>query len=334
MSDWRIITGDALESLRGLDAGSVQCCVTSPPYWGLRDYGVGGQLGLEATPEEYVSRLVEVFAEVRRVLADDGVLWLNMGDCHVTNPSAMAARGLRGSSWNLKHKDLVGMPWRLALALQADGWYLRCDVIWNKPNPMPESAKDRPTKSHEYLFLLSKSRRYYYAANAIAEPVTGNAHPRGNGINPKAHIPSGWNTGPGNHHGREGRYKQPGKNSRVFVDRVPKPRKQNPSWSHAVRGLVEKRNRRSVWTIATRPFPGAHFATFPPALIEPCILAGSRTGDLVLDHFVGSGTTGVVALRLGRDFLGIELSPEYVAMAERRIGEATRQGRLELGETP
>ncbi len=338
---WRIVVGDALECLRKQPDGLARCCVTSPPYWGLRDYGVDDQIGLEPTPEEYVARLLAVFHELRRVLADDGTLWLNLGDSYAGSWGAQSRRGdedgvsgpqiaahpkgqtKTGSlehTPGLKPKDLVGVPWRVAFALQADGWWLRSDIIWSKPNPMPESVTDRPTKAHEYLFLLSKRERYYYDAEAIAELVTGNAHPRGNGVNPKARIPMGWDTGAGSHREKVGRYKKPGKNSGVLVDRVPRPRKkQNPSFSAAVTDPVERRNARSVWTIATEAFPEAHFATFPQALVEPCILAGSEPGDMVLDPFVGSGTVGVVALRHGRGFVGIDLSPEYAEMSRHRI---------------
>ena len=313
-----ILVGDALERLRELPDESVQCVVTSPPYWGLRDYGVDGAYGLEPTLDEYIELMVEVFSEVRRVLRKDGTLWLNLGDAYSgsgkglngdgshsvggkqdTNIGALTAP--RPGSTGLKPKDLIGLPWRVAFALQTDCWWIRSEIIWHKPNPMPESVRDRPTRAHEYVFLLTKSARYYYDAESIKEQVTGTAHSRGEGVNPKA--------------------KMPGRNSRAFVDRVPKPRKQNPSFSAAVVGLVEERNKRSVWTIATHSFSGAHFATFPPALVEPCILAGSRGGDTILDPFCGSGTTGLVALRLGRKFIGIELNPEYAAMAEQRIRE-------------
>ena len=316
----KILVGDALERLRELPDESVQCVVTSPPYWGLRDYGVDGAYGLEPTLDEYIELMVEVFSEVRRVLRKDGTLWLNLGDSYAGSWGAQSRsapvdgisagqiqahpqRTGTGSTarTGLPAKNLVGIPWRVAFALQADGWWLRSDIVWHKPSPMPESVTDRPTRAHEYVFLLTKSARYFYDAESIKEQVTGTAHSRGEGVNPKA--------------------KMPGRNSRAFVDRVPKSRKQNPSFSAAVAGLVEKRNKRSVWTIATHSFSGAHFATFPPALVEPCILAGSRGGDTILDPFCGSGTTGLVALRLGRKFIGIELNPEYAAMAERRIRE-------------
>ena len=308
MSGWSILEGDALLRLRGLAAESVQCCVTSPPYWGMRDYGVECQLGLERTPQEYIEKMVSVFREVRRVLRSDGTLWLNMGDSYAAGGNGGHHKNETFHGHNdrdgdmtgrrkiapagLKPKDLVMMPARLALALQSDGWYLRQDIIWSKPNPMPESVRDRCTKAHEYLFLLSRSERYFYSFDAMQEQVTGGAHARGNGVNPKA-----------------GKWKTP--------DGM-RPR-QNESFSAAVNELVDSRNRRSVWTIPTEACPEAHFATFPTALVEPCILAGSREGDMVLDPFSGSGTTGLVALRYGRRYLGIELNPGYVEMSRRRI---------------
>jgi DNA modification methylase len=326
-----IRVGDAIEQLSLLSDESVQCCVTSPPYWGLRDYGVTGQIGLEATPEAFLEKMVAVFEQVRRVLRKDGTCWINMGDSYASNAGGYSETGSRGATScprisagtmsaivqnrkrlpasGLKAKDLCGMPWRLAFALQAAGWYLRCDIIWHKPNPMSESVRDRPTKSHKYLFLLSRNERYYFDAEAIKEPVTGNAHTRGNGVNPKAYkMPDGWDTGPGAHgafhrNGRE-KGKTPGRNSRIHMDRDnehaarAKHPRQNASFSAAVRGLVEKRNKRSVWTVATAPYKEAHFATFPPKLIRPCILAGTKLGDLVLDPFGGSGTTAMVALQL------------------------------------
>ena len=415
-----------------LEDASVHCAVTSPPYWGLRDYGlessvwggdpdhgheredaswqrrsndakpgpkqstnqgsVGrdvpvqgafcecgawlGTLGLEPTPDLYVQHIVEVFREVRRVLRDDGTLWLNLGDSRVVTPKGnlngqdksgltstltqenSPAQGVNKLASGLKPKNLVGIPWRVAFALQADGWYLRCDIIWSKPNPMPESVQDRPTKAHEYVFLLTKKPRYYYDHEAIKEPVTGNSHPRGNGVNPK-----------GGHNKLDGRYRP----------------KQNESWSAATSGLVENRNRRDVWTIPTQPYPEAHFATFPEALTEPCILAGTsergvcavcgapwervverkpmrinrsnahppelrtRTSGTmtepptsktngwhptcdhdaetvpatVLDPFVGSGTTAAVAQRLGRRAIGVDLSAEYLELAQQRVARVT-----------
>jgi DNA modification methylase len=296
-----ILVGDCLQRLREIEAGSVQCCVTSPPYFGLRDYGVAGQIGMEPTPDEFVSALVAVFREVRRVLRDDGTLWLNLGDSYAAQGGKQVAQTkwqVEGASdgqnagqsrrapGGLKPKDLIGIPWRVAFALQADGWYLRQDIIWNKPNPMPESVRDRCTKAHEYLFLLSKSPQYYFDTDAISEESV------------KGASGSVFNSGKTAAH-------QLGRSSNVE------------------RAESERRNKRSVWTVATQPFKEAHFATFPPALIEPCILAGSRGGDLVLDPFMGAGTTGLVAQRLGRRWIGCELNPEYAAMAERRIAGET-----------
>jgi len=392
--------GDCRELLREMPSGSVRCCVTSPPYWSLRDYGIPastwpdgwvGCLGLEPTPEMYVDHLRSVFREVHRVLADDGTLWLNLGDCYVSAPPGNAdrdhshgvwkdtrglqeatairkqARGYRGdrlangrgdhpailrkktranrdgthagkhtaiaalgpmtqpnrlSIQGLKPKDLVGIPWRVAFALQADGWWLRSDIIWAKPNPMPESAKDRPTRAHEYLFLLSKSATYFYDYDAIAEPVTGRAHPRGGAGSPFDNTPSGWDTGLGrSHRTKIGRYRSGNKARKFRADAGGV--EEDLHRGHQGFGVPWEdngsRNRRSVWTISTQPFADAHFATFPEALVEPCILAGSAPGDLVLDPFVGSGTVGVVALRNGREFRGLELKPEYAQMARRRI---------------
>lgn len=262
--------GDCRESLRSLAAGSVQTCVTSPPYFGLRDYGHDGQLGLEQTPDEYVFTMVDVFREVRRVLADDGTLWLNLGDSYG------------------KKKQLLGIPWRVAFALQADGWYLRQDIIWHKPNPMPESVTDRCTKAHEYVFMFSKKPKYYFDHEAIKEPL----------------APSSV-----------ARLAQPTLAQQAGSTRVPGKTNGNMK---AV-GNGETRNRRSVWTVTTKPYKGAHFATFPPGLIEPCVLAGSRPGDTVLDPFGGSGTTAGVALRHGRKAILCELNPEYAALISDRI---------------
>jgi DNA modification methylase len=322
---------DVLKGLKKLADNSVHCVVTSPPYWGLRDYNHAGQIGLEKNPGEYVEKMIRVFSEVRRALRPDGTLWLNMGDCYnsKTNQKGIsfrrdrkavlpnkAKRMSRGSGrWgggsshvpNLKTKDLIGMPWRLAFALQEDGWYLRADIIWAKPNPMPESVTDRPTKSHEYIFMMTKSAQYFYDAEAIKEDVTGNAHSRGNGINPKARIPSGWDTGPGQHNDKQGRYE----NKKVKV-------KQNESFSGSIKDLVQKRNKRSVWHILTQAYPQAHFATFPEELPEICIKAGCPTDGVVLDPFCGSGTTGEVAVKLGRKFIGIDLNKNYLELARQR----------------
>lgn len=308
------MAGDCLSRLREIPDGSARCCVTSPPYWGLRDYGVEGQLGLEQSPYEYVANIVAVFREVRRVLADDGTLWLNLGDSYSNigktggRSSGKHARALHGGHQTssrasggkiegLKPKDLVGVPWMVAFALREDGWYLRSDIIWAKPNPMPESVTDRPTKAHEYLFLLSKSERYYYDREAVLEPFVGQTeHDRGGG-----------------------RYAAPGQPAH--------------SRDAGKRGAPDAkgRNKRSVWTITPKPFKGAHFAVFPPALVEPCVLAGSQTGDVVLDPFTGSGTTGMVAREHGRRFLGVELNPNYAAMAWERISNGVPRPQLTKG---
>jgi DNA modification methylase len=472
-----IYCGDACLLLPQLPDESVHCVVTSPPYWGLRDYGtakweggdplcdhvetklrcginlakspastrggakkcadVGGipyrkecakcgalrldsQIGLESSPWEYIQKLVLLFREVRRILRKDGTLWLNMGDAYSNDTkwgghsgglnAHSAAGGYRGqrvrhgkdcdpkrgpaapgqpfqsSPGPFKPKDLIGMPWLLAFALRTDGWYLRSDIIWNKPNPMPESVNDRPTKAHEYIFLLSKSSRYYYDAEAICEPASPESHLRyargrapdhkwadggpGNqtiakgfehmlpapGVNPKARLafPSGWDSSENtNHHGKDGRYAKEGKNSRFHEDRDPHHpakrkryrgkdeerdqqglkvserfgrgpgwrQKQNPSFSAAVADLVETRNKRSVWEVATQPFPEAHFATFPEELITPCVLAGAPMGGTVLDPFFGSGTVGLVARRMGCKTIGIELKSEYVEIARKRLAQ-------------
>ena len=288
--------GDCLEVLRTLPEASVQCCVTSPPYYGLRDYGHADQIGLEQSPEEYVAKLVAVFREVRRVLKDDGTLWLNLGDSYANGgrqtrdqDGKLSQRGMDiRPNDGAKPKDLLGIPWRVAFALQADGWYLRQDIIWAKPNPMPESVRDRCTKAHEYLFLLSKADRYYFDADAIAEPsIKGSAGSR-------------FDAGKTALHGL-------GRSSEK--DRIER----------------DSRNRRSVWTIATKPYSGAHFAVMPPALVEPCILAGSRPSDVCLDPFSGSGTVAAVAASLGRQAIGIELNPEYQSLAIERIEDAQRQ---------
>lgn len=327
----RVIQGDALEVLATLPDESVHCVVTSPPYWGLRDYGVDGQIGLEVTPEVFVEALVGVLREVRRVLRADGTLWLNLGDTYIggrnggiggnTKLGSQRNHLAASQAWHahggkthrrcpgFKPKDLVGIPWRVALALHADGWWLRSDIVWSKPSPMPESVSDRPTRSHEYVFLLARSHRYYYDAAAIVEPVTGGAHPRGHGINPKARLGA-----------KDQEREASGEKTSVRFGRGAGWRsKQNPSFSAAVRELVETRNRRSVWTIAQEPFSQAHFATFPTKLVEPCILAGCPPDGTVLDPFAGAGTTGLVADRLGRDAILIELNPEYCEMARRRI---------------
>ena len=301
--------GDCLESMRKMPDQSVNCCVTSPPYFGLRDYGMPGQLGLEATPEKFVQALVAVFREVRRVLRDDGTLWLNLGDSYARAPGkGGSGPGGKNREWygenygqargaeipaGLKPKDLIGIPWRVAFALQADGWYLRQDIIWHKPNPMPESVRDRCTKAHEYIFLLSKSPSYFFDSEAVRE---GAVRPTG---------------------GRAATFDRGG--NAVSQHVIPG---QSAAQHRADRGPVPntgKRNRRSVWTVPPKPFKGAHFATFPPDLIEPCILAGCPEGGVVLDPFGGSGTTAGVALKHGRNPIICELNPEYAAMIDDRV---------------
>jgi DNA modification methylase len=373
--------GDVRDGLRAFIAAGIraQTCITSPPYWGLRDYGVPGQLGLEATPGEYVERMVEVFRLVRDVLAGDGTLWLNLGDSYAGSRCGgdTGQSGLEGSRKameaskdarramtrsrrrddepiprsdvainGLKPKDLVGMPWRVAFALQADGWYLRSDIIWHKPNPMPESVNDRPTKAHEYLFLLAKSERYFYDADAIKEPACENTHDRTrkeraspdhksapdarrNGTRPHKPV-AGWANGAGiSHDAIDHAQEQAGRDGKLLRKAGVNPKaqasspgaKQNASFASAVSGIVSTRNKRSVWTIATEPYSEAHFATFPTALVEPCILAGSRPGDIVLDPFMGSGTTAMVAQSLGRRWIGCELNGAYVEMQRQRAAQ-------------
>jgi site-specific DNA-methyltransferase (cytosine-N4-specific) len=292
----RCLIGDCRDGMAELIAAGVrvQTCVTSPPYWGLRDYGVSGQLGLESTIAEYVENMVDVFRLVRELLADDGTLWLNLGDSYSAgsdNPSPKHSAdnvGMIRRAVDLRPKNLCGIPWRVAFALQADGWYLRSDIIWAKPNPMPESVTDRPTKAHEYLFLMSKRERYYYDAGAIAEPAAYAGEQLGI-VRGSKRRPTAMGVAPS---GNEA----PGSDA----------------------DIAASRNRRSVWTIATEPYADAHFATFPTALVEPCIAAGSRVGDVVFDPFMGSGTVAQVAQDLGRRWLGCELSPEYARMIEKR----------------
>lgn len=437
----KLLLGNCLDKLLTLPDKSVHCCITSPPYWGLRDYGIEATFwpevtfspmagippitipemncvhGLETDPLSYVGHAVLIFREVKRVLRNDGTLWLDLGDSYFANPN-MDNGDLkygpgrkridspnRHKVFGFKSKDLIGIPWRVAFALQADGWYLRCDIIWHKPNPMPEAVTDRPTKAHEYLFLLSKSQKYFFDQEAVKEPVTGNAHARGNGLNPKANIPTGWDASGGNHRKLQGRYNN--------VSRLHTP-KQNESFSSLCNELVGKRNIRSVWTIEedeylqflkwksehksdkkdvwtipTQGFKGAHFATFPERVVEPCIKAGTsekgccpecgapwvriteKTKSIarkvssshaavpgqqphgtfcterhdtpsevktigwqpscnhnlnpipctVLDPFAGSGRSGVVANKLNRNFIGIDINPDYLKMAEKDIYE-------------
>jgi len=343
----QIITGDCRAVLRSLPPDSVHCCVTSPPYFGLRDYGVAGQIGLELTPAEYVAELVAVFREVRRVLRDDGTLWLNLGDSYAgswgaQSRAAGAAGSLDGGNMlsarqiaahpkresgtgslkntpGLKAKDLMGIPWRVAFALQEDGWYLRQDIIWSKPNPMPESVRDRCTKAHEYIFLMSKSPRYFFDADAIAEPLAPSSIARlsqPNLANQKgsARVPGKTN----------GNMKAVGRGGATAFRGQGHFRDGEGPANRAGRemkdvGTGSTRNKRTVWTVSTKPFKEAHFATFPVDLIEPCILAGCPGGGTVLDPFGGAGTTGLAAAAAGRRAILIELNPEYVAIARKRL---------------
>lgn len=325
-----ILQGDCRQRLAELESGSIHTCVTSPPYFGLRDYGVDGQMGLEPTPDEFVAGMVAVFREVRRVLRDDGTLWLNIGDSYNAHPGQrkvgdsvgpkretnVGAGGIGSRSVaSCKPKDLIGIPWMLAFALRADGWYLRQDIIWSKPNPMPESVRDRCTKAHEYLFLLSKGPRYYFDAEAIAEPVTASTIAR---LGQNLEAQTGSDRVPGKTNGamkakppRFGGSKYGDDNSRYSATKS----------GNEYTSTAGTRNKRSVWEVATQPFSEAHFATYPPALIEPCILAGCPKGGTVLDPFFGAGTTGLVADRLQRNCIGIELNPEYAEIARKRLSK-------------
>lgn len=298
----KIFRGDCLAVLKTMESNSINCCVTSPPYWGLRDYGVKNQLGLEETPEAYVRKMVKVFREVKRVLKKDGTLWLNLGDSYNAGREGGHSGGKKGISRTtigpqrcgvnaplLKPKDLVGIPWRVAFALQDDGWYLRQDIIWHKPNPMPESVRDRCTKAHEYIFLLAKSESYHFDSKAIEEPAKWERW--GNQTENKKH------------HGTAGHL-----GGKTLAE-LP---------------IRDKKNKRSVWTVTTKPFKGAHFATFPPDLIEPCILAGCPEEGIVLDPFLGAGTTALVSKKHNRKCVGIELNPEYVQIAANRLKNAPK----------
>ena len=304
----RILIGDSLKVLKTIPDCLVHCCVTSPPYYGLRDYGVKGQIGLEETPQEYIQNLVAVFREVKRLLRDDGTLWVNIGDSYAGSGKGGQPETKRSKNWQpvypkheekygLKAKDLIGIPWLLAFALRADGWYLRQDIIWHKPNPMPESVTDRCTKSHEYIFLLSKSARYYFNHSAIKEPsVTFNTSIR---------------------------------------DRETSRLNSTPGRSK-IRGLVKNdyidRNKRDVWTVNTEAYSDAHFAVFPEKLILPCVLAGCPENGVVLDPFMGSGTTAVVAVKTQRNYIGCEINSDYVKISEKRIAEET--GLFSFSEKP
>lgn len=319
----RVTCAEATDFLRGLPTGSVQTLITSPPYYGLRDYNVDGQIGLEETPAEFVAKLVAVFQEVRRVLRDDGCIWINLGDTYSAGGRGSGGdtakqRSNKGTrvgvvkeAWKVQgygEKQLIGIPWRVAFALQDDGWILRSDIIWSKPNPMPESVTDRPTKAHEYVFLLSKKPTYYYDADAIREP---------NAVNPN------WNYGKSRKTSQD-EYKTNGDNKR---------RKHSSEGWHRLAPTGEDgngRNKRSVWECATEPTPFAHFATFPTKLITPMILAGAPVGGIVLDPFAGSGTTLLTARNLGRVGIGCDLNPEYAQLANDRLSKPFTLPMLEM----
>mgnify|MGYP003647476128 FL=1 len=304
--NYEIKVGNCIDVLKTMANESVHCCVTSPPYWALRNYDHPDQLGQEPTPEEYVENLVDIFREVKRVLRDDGTLWLNLGDSYVgtgskgkhKDPKSNSRNGQTSATNNkvqgLKSKDMVGIPWRVAFALQEDGWYLRSDIIWHKNNCMPSSVKDRPTSSHEYIFLLAKNQKYYYDKDAILEPL---AHPElcdkgPSGFGGLKHTAMSKNTTNATYSGRKYDAKK-----------------------------LKGKNKRDVWTIPTSGYKGSHVAVYPPKLIEPCILAGCPNGGIVLDPFSGAGTTGVVAIQNGKQYIGIELNPEYVKLSEDRIND-------------
>lgn len=334
-----ILNGDCRTVLGKLADQSVQCCVTSPPYWGLRDYGHDDQIGQESTPDAFVANMLDVFMQVHRVLRDDGTLWLNLGDSYsnsgfgprsggTLNQWKNGGRrepgevpdGIRGKVSGLPDKNLIGIPWRVAFALQEAGWYLRSDIIWAKPNGMPESVTDRPTRNHEYIFLLTKSPRYYYDHEAIKEPYSENTMPRMERGVSDTHKNVNGAPGQRNHTMNSPRLhsKYTGQATKDYAAGGA----QDPS---ETKRRVEESilngkgaNKRTVWTVTTAPFPGSHFATFPPDLIKPCILAGTKAGDVVLDPFGGSGTTGMVATELGRKAILIELNPEYAKLCEDR----------------
>lgn len=324
--------GDCLETLRRMPDGVVQTCVTSPPYFGLRDYNCDGQIGLEPTPEQFIAKLVDVFREVKRVLRDDGTAWVNIGDSYQTTSgggqqvgqtntgAGLATKRATSKQTGIKPKDLIGIPWMLAFALRADGWYLRQEIIWAKPNPMPESVTDRCTKSHESIFLLAKSEKYYFDAGAIKEPAAPGSIARWNqDIEQQAgsdRVPGKTNGNMKAVGGKGGKSAFRGQGHQRDGDKGPANREGRDMQDV---GSGETRNKRSVWTVATTPYKGAHFATFPIALIEPCILAGAPAGGVVLDPFFGSGTTGQVAQNLGRKFIGCELNPAYKPLQDERL---------------
>lgn len=323
-----ILCGDALLELRKIPSESIDSIITSPPYWGLRDYGIEGQIGLEKTPEEYVAKMVEVFREVKRVLKKEGTVWLNLGDSYAGSGKGQFSDGEHDPKKNktdgmklengivpkgLKPKDLVGIPWRVAFALQAEGWYLRQDIIWHKPNPLPESVTDRCTKSHEYIFLLARSQNYYFDNEAIKEKAIY-------GLNSEDHRP------PGIVRDRLYGYKSKEAKLRGRVVNetdngitIRHPQGKHGNKQQSPKTLVDYRNKRSVWTVTTKPFKEAHFATFPEKLIEPMIQAGCPEKGIVLDCFMGAGTTAIAAKKLGRNFIGVEINPEYIKIAKSRL---------------
>lgn len=304
---------DCLKGLIELPDRYINCCVTSPPYYGLRDYGIDGQLGLEATPEEYVNKLVQIFSEVKRVLKDDGTLWLNLGDSYAGSGSGGGTKSLlrnipevcfnnrpvsNAKAIGLKSKDLIGIPWMVAFALRADGWYLRQDIIWHKPNPMPESVTDRCTKSHEYIFLMAKSRKYYYDNEAIWEIATGYDGRKDLIMKGSTKYQNGYTP------------------TNVKTQTIALT--GHARWKEKRDGMFV-RNKRSVWTVNTQPYSGAHFATFPQELIVDMIKAGCPEGGIVLDPFMGAGTTAVVSRKLNRNYIGFEINPDYIKIAEKRL---------------
>ena len=313
----KIYQGDSLEVLKAFEGNSIDCCVTSPPYYALRDYGVDGQIGLEDSPEEYIERLTDVFMEVHRVLKPNGTIWLNIGDSYngnkvgntevVKNKKVSESNHFHKKLWSgAKPKDLIGIPWMLAFSLRNAGLYLRQDIIWHKPNPMPESVKDRCTKSHEYIFLMTKSQKYYFDYEAIQEQANTNYISKNIRCCGNKYEDNNY------HH------------FQIYSGDVYEPKKKDKIQG----GVYYVRNKRDVWSINVKPNKEAHFATYPPELVSNCILAGCPEGGVVLDPFIGSGTTGILANKLGRHYVGIELNPEYVKMAERRIGFEKTQLKL------
>ena len=327
MNTHKIILGDCIAGMKTMPDGCVQTCITSPPYFGLRNYQGGTEeIGQEQTPESYIQKMVEVFREVRRILRDDGTVWLNLGDSYAHNVKEHNTKSDKQSSnrgtkefltphrnfegVGIKTKDMIGIPWRVAFALQADGWYLRQDIIWNKPNPMPESVTDRCTKSHEYIFLLSKKSHYYFDHEAIREPAAESS---------AARMLRGVSDTHKNVNGAPGQtaHSMNKPRPRQFGAKVQEGTKRGDVGNTFVD--TGKRNKRSVWTVTTKPFRGAHFATFPKDLIEPCVLAGCPVGGTVFDPFTGSGTTAIVSLKHNRNFIGTELNEDYIKIAEDRI---------------